>query len=192
MSNSRIPGPLAPTGPWSWFVTPGILGYNDQGDPNLCTRLGDTPGPLGFQDLADPTLPFLHAGHRFGAEFFGRAHDGVALSLPASGIVPAAAEASAGGITKDQLKKVFPAASDDYLKQVADELNTDRVAYGLDTVLRRAHFFAQVRQEGGAGLQAQVESLNYSPASLKATSMPAATAMATAPAATAGISADAA
>ena len=52
---------------------------------------------------------------------------------------------------------------------MADELNADRVAYGLDTVLRRAHFFAQVRQEGGAGLQAQVESLNYSPDSLKAT-----------------------
>lgn len=67
------------------------------------------------------------------------------------------------------MKKIFPAARDDYLKQVADELNADRVAYELDTVLRRAHFFAQVRQEGGAGLQAQLESWNYSPASLKAT-----------------------
>lgn len=37
----------------------------------------------------------------------------------------------------------------------------------LDNVLRLAHFFAQVMQEAGAGLEAQVENLNYSPAALR-------------------------
>jgi putative chitinase len=66
-------------------------------------------------------------------------------------------------ITAAQLKAVFPNADDAYLQQVADELNIDLASYGLDTALRRAHFFAQVRQEVGAGLQATEENLNYSP-----------------------------
>jgi len=68
-----------------------------------------------------------------------------------------------------QMKAIFPAAADDYLGQVAAELNNDLAAYGLDTPLRRAHFFAQVRQECGPGLEAAVESLAYSPTSLGAT-----------------------
>ena len=68
-----------------------------------------------------------------------------------------------------QIKVIFPEAADDYLEQVADELNNDLGAYGLDTLLRRAHFFAQVRQECGPALKAAVESLAYSPTSLSAT-----------------------
>jgi putative chitinase len=64
-------------------------------------------------------------------------------------------------ITADQLAAIFPDADADYLGKVAAELNTDLAGYGLDTALRKAHFFAQVRQEAGAGLEAQVESLNY-------------------------------
>jgi predicted chitinase len=69
-------------------------------------------------------------------------------------------------ITKEQLKAIFPAGTADYLQQVVTELNTDLVKFGLDTTLRRAHFFAQVRQESGEGLEASVESLAYSPESL--------------------------
>jgi putative chitinase len=69
-------------------------------------------------------------------------------------------------ITAAQLSQLFPDADDDYLAQVASELNTDPSKYGLDTPLRCAHFFAQVMQEAGAELQAQVESLNYSPKAL--------------------------
>ena len=167
MANSRIPGTLNAEGPWVWPRTPGPMGWNDQGDPGLCTRLGDSAGPLGFQDLADPSLGFLRPGGNFMTTLLGRAPDGTPLSLPTNGGVPAAAGAAAAGITKEQLKKVFSAADDDYLKQVADELNTDLAKYGLDTAQRRAHFFAQVRQEGGAALEAQVESLNYSPEGLK-------------------------
>ena len=66
-----------------------------------------------------------------------------------------------------ELKKAFPAADDKHLQDIADELNRDLVKYGLDTRLRRAHFFAQVREEGGPELKGQVESLNYSPVALK-------------------------
>lgn len=39
----------------------------------------------------------------------------------------------------------------------------------MDTPLRRAHFFAQVREEAGEGLRGQVESFEYSPDGLKQT-----------------------
>ncbi len=70
-------------------------------------------------------------------------------------------------ITKEQLKKIFPKAELPYLQQIADELNVNLRAYGLNTQTRRAHFFAQVREEAGAGLVANVESLNYTPQALK-------------------------
>lgn len=69
-------------------------------------------------------------------------------------------------ITADQLSQLFPDADSDYLQQVADEINTNPSRYGLDTPLRCAHFFAQVMQEAGEGLEAQVENLNYSPKAL--------------------------
>lgn len=65
-----------------------------------------------------------------------------------------------------QLEKAFPAAAEDHLQNVADELNRDLAKYGLDTPLRQAHFFAQVRQEGGPKLEGQVENLNYRPEAL--------------------------
>jgi predicted chitinase len=66
-------------------------------------------------------------------------------------------------IAKEQLKKIFPAGSEAHLGRIADELNTDLEKYKLDTPLRRAHFFAQVRQEAGAALSAKQECLNYRP-----------------------------
>jgi hypothetical protein len=56
MANSRRPGILSapPCGVPS--RTPGPLGHNDQGDPNVYSSFGDTPGPLGINDYADPTL----------------------------------------------------------------------------------------------------------------------------------------
>lgn len=66
-------------------------------------------------------------------------------------------------IQVEQLKKIFPAAEESYLKEVADELNADLEKYKLDSPLRRAHFFAQVRQEAGASLSPKQECLNYRP-----------------------------
>jgi putative chitinase len=68
-----------------------------------------------------------------------------------------------------QLKLIFPDGETEDLAQVADELNMNAAACGLDTPQRLAHFFAQVRQEIGAGMDSLVESLSYSPAALIAT-----------------------
>jgi putative chitinase len=56
-----------------------------------------------------------------------------------------------GHITKEQLRKIFPKnkggnPTDAYLQSIADELNVDLPKYKLDTPIRRAHFFAQVRR----------------------------------------------
>lgn len=65
-----------------------------------------------------------------------------------------------------QLKTIFPSADVAYLENVAEELNANLEKYKLDTPLRRAHFFAQVRQEAGASLSPKQENLNYKPAVL--------------------------
>lgn len=65
-------------------------------------------------------------------------------------------------ITKEQLKKIFVKAKDDYLQQIADELNKDLAKFKLDTPVRRAHFFGQTRQETWPGAKGDAESLNYS------------------------------
>jgi putative chitinase len=69
-------------------------------------------------------------------------------------------------MTAAQLKLIFKDADLAYLAAVAEELNRDPAAYGLDTRQRRAHFFAQVRQECGTELKPVSENLNYSPEAL--------------------------
>lgn len=69
----------------------------------------------------------------------------------------------------DSLKKIFPNADAARIDQTAKELNTAPALYGLDTPLKLAHFFAQVRQESGADFSAQVEGMNYKPAVLQST-----------------------
>ena len=166
MATSKIPGILNAWGPWVAARTPGISGHRDQADPNMCTLLGDSPGALGIHDYADPTLRWLKGGERYVSGSLGRASDGSALSLPASQQAPQAASPT-WKLTAEQLLKIFPSASREYMKQVADELNTDLTKYGLNSRLRCAHFFAQTREEGGPALTATVESLNYSEEGLK-------------------------
>ena len=85
---------------------------------------------------------------------------------------PVASSASTSGlITKEQLLKIFTNGDPDYLKKVADEFNVDPAKYGLGTVLRRAHFFAQLLEEASNALKATVESMNYTPDGLKVTFM---------------------
>jgi putative chitinase len=72
-------------------------------------------------------------------------------------------------MTLQQLKAIFPNADDDYLTKVITDLNVISADSGLNTPLRLAHFFAQVRQEAGAALEAGGENLNYSPDALKNT-----------------------
>ena len=83
MANSTPPGILCHTGLelCTPARTPGVLGLNDQGDPRLCTRLGDTPGCTGVGDGADTTLAWWTPGraHPLGPV---RAPDGSPLALP--------------------------------------------------------------------------------------------------------------
>jgi predicted chitinase len=78
-----------------------------------------------------------------------------------------------GEITVSQLRKIFPLnrgnPSDAHLQAVADELNTDLAKFHLESPLRRAHFFGQIKQEAGPRLSGEAESLNYAPEGLIAT-----------------------
>jgi putative chitinase len=74
-----------------------------------------------------------------------------------------------GEITLAQLRKVFTdsaLATDAHLQSVADELNPHLAEFKLDTPLRRAHFFAQIKGETGNGMQPKRESWVYSPETL--------------------------
>lgn len=75
-------------------------------------------------------------------------------------------------ITVAQLRKIFPVVNkngqptDAHLQAVADELNMDLEKFKLDTPLRRAHFFGQVRQEAGPLLSGAPESFNFKASTL--------------------------
>ena len=75
-----------------------------------------------------------------------------------------------GNITVEQLRKIFPPnkgqPTDAHLQAIADELNTDLVKFRLDTAVRRAHFFGQIKRES-PNLSGAAESLNYTPEGLK-------------------------
>lgn len=168
MAHSTLPGPLDASGPWQAARTPGPLGINDQADPDICTRLGDTPGSLGLFDLADQSLPFLFSsGAMAPGLWIGRTRDGVALAGNWTALQEAAT--AQDKISADQLRKIFATAGIDFLRKVADELNTDLAKHGLGSRLRRAHFFAQVREESGPAMKGGTEDLFYGEQGLKDT-----------------------
>lgn len=71
-------------------------------------------------------------------------------------------------LTKEELKKMFPSASESTLNEVVAAFNEVNQALEINTCKRKAHFFAQVREESGASLTAkEAESLNYSTRRLK-------------------------
>ncbi|WP_395735940.1 hypothetical protein [Prosthecobacter sp.] len=61
MATSYQCGPLNPQKSYSLMPASscGPVGVNDQGDPNIRSRVGDTPGPLGVNDYADPLIQML-------------------------------------------------------------------------------------------------------------------------------------
>ncbi|MDR6456956.1 putative chitinase [Chryseobacterium vietnamense] len=66
-------------------------------------------------------------------------------------------------ITSDDLKNIFPDASPDKLKVVADTYNKYMENLNMNTCWNKAHFFAQAMIEGGKSLNLkQGESMNYS------------------------------
>jgi putative chitinase len=143
--------------------TPGPNGNNDQGDPNHTTWLGWTPSLTGVRDWADHSIHeledwFKHSMGSIGPQQAG----GPPVSTGSKPIV-----ATKGPLSAALLKKLFKDAKDADLQQISDEVNADPKKFGLDTPLRRAHFFGQVLQEGGAGLKAKTEDLHYRATMLK-------------------------
>jgi predicted chitinase len=65
-----------------------------------------------------------------------------------------------GKITFPMLRAIFTEASSEQLQAVVDELNPRLKDFKLGSRLRLSHFFAQIRQEAGAGLNT-TENLNY-------------------------------
>ncbi len=75
------------------------------------------------------------------------------------------AQAGGNDITTEELKEIFPNASDEELEETRDAFNEAYDKFDIDTPLRKAHFFAQLREEVGGGITL-TESLNYSATAL--------------------------
>lgn len=73
-------------------------------------------------------------------------------------------------LTKEELKLIFSGASDTTIDEVVAAFNEANKQLGLDTCQKKAHFFAQIREESGTRLTPhEAESLNYSVRRLRAT-----------------------
>jgi predicted chitinase len=66
-------------------------------------------------------------------------------------------------ITLEELKQIYTEANDVHLKELVETLNKYKKVFKLDTCARKAHFFAQSREESGADLSGALhgESLDY-------------------------------
>lgn len=144
--------------------TPGPAGKNDQSDPVHTAWLGVTSAVTGARDWADHSLHELEDWwhHTLGGWVGPKAPGAPPVAPGSAGLAPVK-----GPFSVAILKKLFPGAADAMLLQTANELNVDPKKFGLETPLRRAHFFAQVMQEGGKSLEAGYENLNYRQTVLK-------------------------
>lgn len=70
-------------------------------------------------------------------------------------------------LTKDMLKQIFPNATTTKRKEVLNVFNAYCAAFEINTPLRVAHFFAQVKEEVGEHIHFKNESFNYSAKRLK-------------------------
>ncbi len=71
-------------------------------------------------------------------------------------------------LTKEELKQIFTEASDSTINEVVAAFNEVNVKLEIDTCQKKAHFFAQIREESGTKLTPhEPESLNYSSRRLK-------------------------
>ena len=69
-------------------------------------------------------------------------------------------------ISRSALSTLFNRAPAGRVREIADEVNQNLQRYKLDTPIRQAHFFAQIRQEAGPWMSL-VENLNYRASTLK-------------------------
>ncbi|MCU6243953.1 glycoside hydrolase family 19 protein [Enterobacter asburiae] len=71
------------------------------------------------------------------------------------------------GVTYEQLKTIFPQASDADINTVVDELRGKLKLYKLDTPTRLRHFFSQIKGEVGADMKGKTEGFQFSSTTLK-------------------------
>lgn len=74
---------------------------------------------------------------------------------------------SDNGVTYEQLKRVFPQATDEDLNTVVEELRGKLTTFKLDTPTRLRHFFSQIKGEVGGQMKGRTESFQFSPATLR-------------------------
>lgn len=72
-----------------------------------------------------------------------------------------------GGVTYNQLKTIFPQASDANLNIVVAELQGRLEEFKLDTPTRLRHFFSQIKGEVGPQMKGKTEGFQFSPATLR-------------------------
>ncbi|GJD52393.1 hypothetical protein OPKNFCMD_5158 [Methylobacterium crusticola] len=132
-------------------------------DQALRLALGDDHLMRKIRLACSDVLRIEHLSNHTIIQYYLKLQDGCRLSDGFGGSGASTTAAGRSAITQKQLKRLFPKAGDEYLQQVAGELNRNLTKYGLGSPLRKAHFFAQLREESGPGLEATVESLSYSP-----------------------------
>jgi putative chitinase len=72
-------------------------------------------------------------------------------------------------ITTAKMKEIFPSAPDAKINSITTAFNDAYLKFDINTCLRKAHFFAQIKQEVGESINAVAESLNYPPDRLRST-----------------------
>lgn len=71
------------------------------------------------------------------------------------------------GVTYEQLKKIFPQASNEDINTVVGELQGKLGVFKLDTPTRLRHFFSQIKGEVGPKMKGETEGFQFSPATLR-------------------------
>lgn len=74
---------------------------------------------------------------------------------------------TSNGVTYNQLKTIFPQASDANLNIVVAELQGRLEEFKLDTPTRVRHFFSQIKGEVGPQMKGKTEGFQFSPATLR-------------------------
>lgn len=74
---------------------------------------------------------------------------------------------TSNGVTYNQLKTIFPQASDANLNIVVAELQGRLEEFKLDTPTRLRHFFSQIKGEVGPQMKGKTEGFQFSPATLR-------------------------
>lgn len=78
-----------------------------------------------------------------------------------------AIKSNTNGVSYEQLKLIFPQASDSDINAVVAELTGKLEIFKLDTLTRLRHFFAQIKGEVGSQMKGKTEGFQFSPATLR-------------------------